>query len=102
MWVVGKERRREERREEWMVMELGEGGVGKEREGGECGRGERVEEEGETYAHWMHTTATCFLSLNTTLQSGLCGRERRGRGGRREGGKGDESSRETLQTDILQ
>ena len=85
-----------------MVMELGEGGEGKEREGGECGRGERVEEEGETYAHWMHTTATCFLSLNTTLQSGLCGRERRGRGGRREGGKGDESSRETLQTDVLQ
>ena len=53
-------------------------------------KGEEVREEGETYAHWMHTTATCFLSLNTTLQSGLCeggGGERRGekRGGRREG-----------------
>ena len=61
-----------------MVMELG----GKE--------GEEVREEGETYAHWMHTTATCFLSLNTTLQSGLCeggGEQRKGekRGGRREG-----------------
>lgn len=49
-----------------MDMELGEGkkrkakGVSVAVEGG-------VGEEGETYAHWMHTTATCFLSLNTTL-----------------------------------
>ena len=52
--------------EELMDMELGEGkkrkakGVSVAVEGG-------VGEEGETYAHWMHTTATCFLSLNTTL-----------------------------------
>ena len=61
--------------------------------------GEEVREEGETYAHWMHTTATCFLSLNTTLQSGLCeggGGERRGekRGGRREGEERGERRRE--------
>ena len=52
---------------------------------------EEVREEGETYAHWMHTTATCFLSLNTTLQSGLCeggGRREKGeKGEKREGGR---------------
>ena len=74
VWVIGEEREGWE--EESMVMELG----GKE--------GEEVREEGETYAHWMHTTATCFLSLNTTLQSGLCeGGGRREKGEKREGGR---------------
>ena len=65
-WGRVEKRGERERREEWMVMELGEGEKRKEKgvsvavEGG-------VGEEGETYAHWMHTTATCFLSLNTTL-----------------------------------
>ena len=79
VWVIGEEREGWE--EESMVMELG----GKE--------GEEVREEGETYAHWMHTTATCFLSLNTTLQSGLCEGGGRREKGEREGG-GERRGRE--------